>query len=442
MAVNLGGLRDVFKIPELSRRIFVTLGFLALYRVGVHVPTPGINSASLADFFEKMKGTLFEMWDLFAGGALSQASVFALGIMPYITASIIIQMLVPVVPYLEKISKEEGEEGRRKIVQFTRYGTILIALIQSLGIAKVLEMPGNFGGIIMVDSPGWTFRIMTIITMTAGTTFIMWIGEQISEKGIGNGISLIIFAGILARSPGDILKTLTLVKNKQMSIPLLIFIIIFAVAIVAGIILITQAQRRIPVQYAKRVIGRRMYGGQSTYVPLRVNQAGVIPIIFAVSIMQFPETISTFFLRGTESKFTEILSLFSLRNPLGMFIYAVLIIFFTYFYTAMTFNPNDMADNIKKQGGFVPGIKPGRTTADYFERIMSRIALPGGLFLATIALLPMILERKLSLPFYFGGTSLLIVVGVALDTMGQLESHLLMRQYSGFIQKGKIKGRY
>ncbi len=442
MAVNLGGLRDVFKIPELSRRIFVTLGFLALYRVGVHVPTPGINSASLADFFEKMKGTLFGMWDLFAGGALSQASVFALGIMPYITASIIIQMLVPVVPYLEKISKEEGEEGRRKIVQFTRYGTILIALIQSLGIAKVLEMPSNFGGIIMVDSPGWTFRIMTIITMTAGTTFIMWIGEQISEKGIGNGISLIIFAGILARSPGDILKTLTLVKNKQMSIPLLIFIIIFAVAIVAGIILITQAQRRIPVQYAKRVIGRRMYGGQSTYVPLRVNQAGVIPIIFAVSIMQFPETISTFFLRGTESKFTEILSLFSLRNPLGMFIYAVLIIFFTYFYTAMTFNPNDMADNIKKQGGFVPGIKPGRTTADYFERIMSRIALPGGLFLATIALLPMILERKLSLPFYFGGTSLLIVVGVALDTMGQLESHLLMRQYSGFIQKGKIKGRY
>ncbi|MBU0533309.1 MAG: preprotein translocase subunit SecY [Candidatus Omnitrophica bacterium] len=442
MAVNLGGLRDIFKIPELSRRIFATLGFLALYRVGIHVPTPGINSASLADFFEKMKGTLFGMWDLFAGGALSQASVFALGIMPYITASIIIQMLVPVVPYLEKISKEEGEEGRRKIVQFTRYGTILIALIQSLGIAKVLEMPGNFGGIIMVDSPGWAFRIMTIITMTAGTTFIMWIGEQISEKGIGNGISLIIFAGILARSPGDVLKTLTLVKNKQMSIPLLIFIIIFAVAIVAGIILITQAQRRIPVQYAKRVIGRRIYGGQSTYVPLRVNQAGVIPIIFAVSIMQFPETISTFFLRGTESKFTEILSLFSLRNPLGMFVYAVLIIFFTYFYTAMTFNPNDMADNIKKQGGFVPGIKPGRTTADYFERIMSRIALPGGLFLAAIALLPMILERKLSLPFYFGGTSLLIVVGVALDTMGQLESHLLMRQYSGFIQKGKIKGRY
>ncbi|MCK4905179.1 preprotein translocase subunit SecY [bacterium] len=442
MAVNLGGLRDIFKIPELSRRIFATLGFLALYRMGIHVPTPGINSASLADFFEKMKGTLFGMWDLFAGGALSQASVFALGIMPYITASIIIQMLVPVVPYLEKISKEEGEEGRRKIVQFTRYGTILIALVQSLGIAKVLEMPGNFGGIVMVDSPGWAFRIMTIITMTAGTTFIMWIGEQISEKGIGNGISLIIFAGILARSPSDVLKTLTLVKNKQMGIPLLIFVVIFAVAIVAGIVLITQAQRRIPVQYAKRVIGRKIYGGQSTYVPLRVNQAGVIPIIFAVSIMQFPETISTFFLRGTESKFTEILSLFSLRNPLGMFVYALLIIFFTYFYTAMTFNPNDMADNIKKQGGFVPGIKPGRTTADYFERIMSRIALPGGLFLAAIALLPMILERKLSLPFYFGGTSLLIVVGVALDTMGQLESHLLMRQYSGFIQKGKMKSRY
>ncbi len=408
----------------------------------MHVPTPGINSAALANFFEQMKGTLFGMWDLFAGGALSQASVFALGIMPYITASIIIQMLVPVVPYLEKISKEEGEEGRRKIVQLTRYGTILIAIIQSLGIARVLEMPGNFQGIVMVDSPGWAFRIMTIITMTAGTTFIMWIGEQISEKGIGNGISLIIFAGILARSPGDFIKTLTLVKNGQMNILLLIFIIIFCIGIVAAVILITQAQRRIPVQYAKRVIGRKIYGGQSTYIPLRVNQAGVIPIIFAVSIMQFPETISTFFLRGAESKFTNILSLFSLRNPLGMFIYAVLIVFFTYFYTAMTFNPNDMADNIKKQGGFVPGIKPGRTTADYFERIMNRIALPGGLFLAAIALLPMILESRLNLPFYFGGTSLLIVVGVALDTMGQLESHLLMRQYSGFIQKGKMRGRY
>lgn len=442
MAVNLGGLRDIFKIPELSRRIFATLGFLALYRVGIHVPTPGIDSAALAGFFQKMQGTLFGMWDLFAGGALSQASVFALGIMPYITASIIIQMLVPVVPYLEKISKEEGDEGRRKIVQLTRYGTILISVIQSLGIAKMLEMPGNFQGIVMVNNPGWAFRIMTIITMTAGTTFIMWVGEQISEKGIGNGISLIIFAGILARSPSDVLKVLTLVKNKQMSIPLLIFIIIFAVAIVAGIVLITQAQRRIPVQYAKRVIGRRIYGGQSTYIPLRVNQAGVIPIIFAISIMQFPETISTMFFRGIESRFTQIMSLFSLRNPLGMFIYAVLIVFFTYFYTAMTFNPNDMADNIKKQGGFVPGVKPGRTTADYFERIMNRIALPGGLFLAAIALLPMILERRLNLPFYFGGTSLLIVVGVALDTMGQLESHLLMRQYSGFIQKGRMKGRY
>ena len=442
MAVNLGGLRDIFKIPELSRRIFITLGFLAVYRAGIHVPTPGINTEALATFFNNMRGTLFGIWDLFAGGALSQASVFALGIMPYITASIIVQMLVPVVPYLEKLSKEEGEEGRRKIVQLTRYATILISVVQSIGIARILESPGAFGGIVMVNSPGWSFRLMTVLTMTAGTTFIMWLGEQISEKGIGNGISLIIFAGIIARSPRDLMRTIELVKNKQMNIILLLLIIVFMVLIVAAVVQITQAQRRIPVQYAKRVIGRRIYGGQSTYIPLRVNQAGVIPIIFAVSIMQFPETISTFFIRNTESRLFDIFALFSLRQPLGMFIYAVLIVFFTYFYTAMTFNPNEMAENIKKYGGFVPGIKPGRTTADYFERIMTRIALPGGIFLAAIALLPMILERRLNLPFYFGGTSLLIVVGVALDTMGQLESHLLMRQYSGFIQKGKMKGRY
>ena len=441
MAVNLGGLRDIFKIPELSRRIFITLGFLAVYRLGIHVPIPGINTEALATFFNNMRGTLFGMWDLFAGGALSQASVFALGIMPYITASIIIQMLVPVIPYLEKLSKEEGEEGRRKIVQLTRYATIFISVVQGIGIAKMLESPAAFGGVVMVNYPGWSFRVMTVLTITAGTTFIMWLGEQISEKGIGNGISLIIFAGIIARSPQDLLRTITLIQNKQMNIIVLIFIIAFMVAIVAAVVQITQAQRRIPVQYAKRVIGRKIYGGQSTYIPLRVNQAGVIPIIFANAILMFPQTIATF-MGGSDSKFFQIASLFDYRQPLGMFIYAVLIVFFTYFYTAMTFNPSDMADNIKKYGGFVPGIKPGKTTADYFERIMSRIALPGGIFLAVIALLPAILTQRLHLPFYFGGTSLLIVVGVALDTMGQLESHLLMRQYSGFIQKGKMRGRY
>lgn len=442
MAVNLGGLRDIFKIPELSRRIFITLAFLAVYRLGVHVPTPGVNGAALAEFFNQMQGTLLGMANLFAGGALSRASVFALGIMPYITASIIIQLLVPVIPALEKLSKEEGEEGRRKIVQYTRYATILIALVQSMGFARALESPAVFGGMVMVNSPGWSFRLMTMLTMTSGTAFLMWLGEQISEKGIGNGISLIIFAGIIARSPGDIYNTINLVRSKQMHILTFLFIIVFVVAVIAAVVLITQAQRRIPVQYAKRVIGRKIYGGQSTYIPLRVNQAGVIPIIFAVSIMQFPETISTFFLRGKESALFDILSLFSLRAPLGMLVYAALIVFFTYFYTAMTFNPSDMADNIKRYGGFIPGVKPGRKTADYLERIMTRITLPGGLFLAAIALLPTILEKQLNLPFYFGGTSLLIVVGVALDTMGQLESHLLMRQYKGFIHKGKMRGRY
>jgi preprotein translocase subunit SecY len=441
MAVNLGGLRDIFKIPELSRRIFITLGFLALYRIGVHVPTPGINTEALGEFFSQMQGTLFGMVDLFAGGALRRAAIFALGIMPYVTSSIILQMLIPVVPYLEKLSREEGEEGRRKIVQYTRYGTILISIIQALGLALWLERPDAFGGVVMVHSPGWNFRLMTIITMTAGTAFLMWLGEQISEKGIGNGISLIIFAGIVARSPWDVRRTIDLVINKQMHILLFIFMIVFIVAVVAGVVLITQAQRRIPVQYAKRVIGRRIYGGQSTYIPLRVNQAGVIPIIFANAVLMFPQTISTF-LGGSESKFFQIASLFGYNHPLGMFVYAVLIIFFTYFYTAMTFNPSEMADNIKKYGGFVPGIKPGRTTADYFERIMTRIALPGGLFLAAMALLPTILMQRLHVPFYFGGTSLLIVVGVALDTMGQLESHLLMRQYRGFIQKGKMRARY
>jgi preprotein translocase subunit SecY len=442
MAVNLGGLKDIFKIPELSRRIFITLALLAVYRLGVHVPTPGVDSAALAKFFSEMQGTLLGMANLFAGGALSRASVFALGIMPYITASIIIQLLVPVIPALEKLSKEEGEEGRRKIVQYTRYATILIALVQSMGFARALESPAVFGGMVMVSSPGWSFRLMTVITMTSGTAFLMWLGEQISEKGIGNGISLIIFAGIIARSPGDIYNTIKLVSSRQMHIITFLFIIVFVVAVVAAVVLITQAQRRIPVQYAKRVIGRKMYGGQSTYIPLRVNQAGVIPIIFAVSIMQFPETISTFFLRGKESTLLDIMRLFSLREPLGMLVYAALIIFFTYFYTAMTFNPSDMADNIKRYGGFIPGITPGRKTADYLERIMTRITLPGGLFLAAIALLPTILEQQLKLPFQFGGTSLLIVVGVALDTMGQLESHLLMRQYKGFIQKGKMRGRY
>lgn len=440
MAINPSSLKDIFKIPELSRRIFITLGLLAIYRIGIYIPVPGINIQALREFFRQVQHTLFGMVDLFAGGALSNASIFALGIMPYVSASIIIQLLIPVFPYLEKLSREEGEEGRRKIIQYTRYGTVLISLIQGMGIALWLENPAAFGGTVMVLSPGWNFRLMTIITLTTGTAFLMWLGEQISEKGIGNGISLIIFAGIIAHFPGDLRRTIGLVRTNQMNIFLLLLLIMFMIAVVAAVVLITQAQRRIPVQYAKRLIGRKMYGGQSTYIPLRVNQAGVIPIIFASSILMFPHTIATFF-GGTQSRIFEIASYFDFHQPLGMFFYAILIIFFTYFYTAITFNPTHMADNIKKYGGFVPGIKPGRTTAEYFDRIMTRIALPGGIFLAIIALLPTILIRQFHIPFYFGGASLLIIVGVALDTMGQLESHLLMRQYKGFLQTGRLRGR-
>ncbi len=436
----LDSFRDIFRIPELRKRIFFTLGLLAVYRIGTHVPVPGIDSKALSEFFRQMQGTIFGMIDLFAGGGLRRLSIFALGIMPYITASIIMELLIPVFPALEKLHKE-GEEGRKKLVQYTRIATVFISLFQSLGIAIWLENPANFQGRLIVPYPGWSFKLLTMITVTAGTSFLMWLGEQITEKGIGNGISLIIFAGIIARYPAYFARTVALVKTRQVHMFLLLMLLVFMVFVVAGVVLITMGQRKIPVQYARRVIGRRVYGGQNTYLPLRVNQAGVIPIIFAIAILQFPQTISAF-LGANNPVLKNFSTIFSTYHPVGMFLYAVLIIFFTYFYTAITFNPKEISDNIKKYGGFIPGIRPGKATSEYLDKVMTRIAFPGGIFLAVIALLPVLLIKWLNVPFYFGGTSLLIVVGVALDTLQQIESHLIMRQYEGFLTKGRMRGRY
>ena len=436
----LSGFRDIFRIPELKKRVLFTLAIIAVFRIGAFVPTPGIDTNALVDYFARMQGTLFGMADLFSGGALRKLSIFALGIMPYISASIIMQLLTPVIPYLEKLSKE-GDFGRKKITQYTRYGTIVVSLIQSTGISLWLSNPHSFGGLKIVPNPGLYFHFIVVMTLTTGTVFIMWLGEQITERGIGNGISLIIFAGIVAGMPGDLGRTYRLLDTGQMRFFSLIFLAAIMIAVIAAVVLITQGYRKIPVQYAKRIVGRKMYGGQNTHIPLRVNQAGVIPIIFAVSIMMFPQTIMTF-LPGKSSIIGTIVSYFSMNQWPGMIMYVVLIILFTYFYTAITFNPVEMADNMKKYGGFVPGIRPGKPTAEYFDRIMTKIAFAGGIFLGAIAILPTLLTKWMNIPFYFGGTSLLIVVGVALDTMKQVESHLLMRHYEGFMKRGRLRARY
>ncbi|MFH1905221.1 MAG: preprotein translocase subunit SecY [bacterium] len=436
----LSGFRDIFRIPELKKRVLFTLTIIAVFRIGAFVPTPGIDTSALVEYFARMQGTLFGMADLFSGGALRKLSIFALGIMPYISASIIMQLLTPVIPYLEKLSKE-GDFGRKKITQYTRYGTIVVSIIQSTGISLWLSNPHSFGGLKIVPNPGLYFHFIVVITLTTGTVFIMWLGEQITERGIGNGISLIIFAGIVAGMPGDLRRTWGLLDTGQMRFFTLIFLIAIMIVVIAAVVLITQGYRKIPVQYAKRIVGRKMYGGQNTHIPLRVNQAGVIPIIFAVSIMMFPQTIMTF-LPAKSSIIGTIVSYFSMNQWPGMIMYVVLIILFTYFYTAITFNPVEMADNMKKYGGFVPGVRPGKPTAEYFDRIMTKIAFAGGIFLGAIAILPTLLTKWLNIPFYFGGTSLLIVVGVALDTMKQVESHLLMRHYEGFMKKGRLRARY
>jgi preprotein translocase subunit SecY len=436
-------IRSIFKIPELRRRVVFTLLLLVVYRVGGHVPVPGINGAALKAWFASNAGGLFGLYDLFVGGSLERATIFALGIMPNVSASIILQLLTAVVPYFERLQKE-GEEGRKKITQYTRYGTVILAFIQGYGIAVFLQGLGSMqaGGqqVGVVTNPGFGFTIMTMITLTAGTIFVMWLGEQITERGIGNGISLIITVGIIADYPRYAINTIRQLLNRSLSPIMLVVILALMVVVIAAVIAITQGQRRIPVQYAKRIVGRRIYGGQSTHIPLRVNTAGVIPIIFAQSLIMLPSTFGALFLRN--NAFIETMN--ALMSPSSLVynvLYVAIIIFFSYFYTAIIFNPVDLADNMKKYGGFVPGIRPGKKTAEYIDRILTRITLPGGAFLAGIAVLPVLLNVWAKVPFYFGGTGLLITVGVTLDTLQQIESHLVMRHYDGFMKKGRIRGR-
>ncbi len=433
----LKGVEGLGQVPELRRRILFTLAFLAIYRIGVQIPAPGIDAEALASFFARSQGTLFGLFDMFSGGALKRLSIFALGIMPYISASIILQLLQVAVPHLEQL-KKEGEAGRRKISQYTRYGTVVLSMIQGLGIAIGLESMTSPAGIPVVAMPGWGFRLITALTLMSGTVFLMWLGEQITERGIGNGISMIIFAGIVARMPSAIINTFRLVRTGELHPALLLFLIIMMVAVIAFICFMERAHRRIPIQYARRVVGRRVYGGQSTHLPLKVNTAGVIPPIFASSIMMFPATIANF----ARVPWMESISQ-ALRpgNPIYEALFVAFIIFFCYFYTAITFNPSDMAENLKKYGGYIPGIRPGRRTAEYIDKVLTRITLIGAIYVAGICVLPDILISKLNVPFYFGGTALLIVVGVAMDTMGQIESHLITRSYDGFVKGARIKGR-
>lgn len=427
---------NIFKIPDLRRKILFTLGLVAVYRLGTHVPIPGINAPALGLLLGQMRGTVFGLYDIFVGGALSRASIFALGIMPYISASIIFQLLGSVFPYLEKLQRDE--EGRKKINQYTRYATVGLAVIQASTIAIYLEsQPATAAGPI-VSSGGVFFRMLTILTMTAGTIFVMWLGEQITDKGIGNGISFIIFVGCLDDTPRQVGQTIQMMRAGEISWFALFVLIAIIFGVYAGVVLMTQAMRKIPVQYPKRVVGRKMYGGQATYIPLRINTAGVIPIIFAQSLIVFPSTIATII------KIPWMQRLAHTIGPGGWLydvLYAIAIIFFTYFYTSVVFNPRDLADNMQRYGGFIPGLRPGPNTASFIDRSLSLLTLPGALFLTFMALLPTFLMHTMRLPFYFGGTTLLIIVGVALDTIQQIESHLVMRHYEGLLKGSKIKGR-
>ncbi len=431
----LEGFSNASRIPELRRRLLFTAAMLAVYRIGVAVPTPGIDGQALSAFFDAARSTLFGWINLFSGGALERFSVFALGIMPYISVAIILDLFKVAWPYLDELYKE-GEAGRRKITQYTRYGTVGLALIQGMMIAISLEHIQAPGGGSVVYNPGWEFRIITVLTLVAGTMFIMWLGEQITERGIGNGISLIIMAGIVARLPSALGVTAQFLREGELSIFVLLLILILAFGVTAGIVYVETGQRRIPVQYAKRVVGRRVYGGQSSHLPLKINTSGVIPPIFASSILVFPATVATFI--------PALKDYAAFLTPGGVIydlVYVILIVFFCYFYTAVTFNPVDVADNMKKYGGFIPGIRPGRYTADYIDRVLSRITLGGAIYVSAVCILPTLLIQRFNVPFYFGGTALLIVVGVALDTVAQIETHLLTRNYEGFMRRGRIKSR-
>jgi preprotein translocase subunit SecY len=460
-------IRNVFAIPDLRRRVLFSFALLGIYRIGSHLPTPGLDASALEEFFKSQAGGLLGFLDIFSGGALRRLSVFALGITPYITASIILQLLTVVWPYLEKLSKE-GEMGRRKITQYTRYGTVLLSIVQGAGIALWLWGQTTATGRHLAlrdptsDVGKLGFVLMAILTLTTGTAFVMWLGEQITERGIGNGISLIIFAGIVASLPSATIGFVQQVQRGQMPLFAAIFLLVFMIAVVAAIVYVERAQRRIPVQYAKRVVGRRVYGGQNTYLPLRVNTGGVIPIIFAVSIIQFPQYIASAFQSDLMKKIAEQLSM---GQPLYNLIYGAGIVFFCYFYISIIFNPNDTAENMRKYGGFIPGIRPGKATSEYIDNVLTRITLIGALYLVIVAIIPEFLlmgfkvqsvpfvgawldthlpnfvTQGLGVPFYFGGTSLLIVVGVAMDTVQQIESQLVMRNYDGFLKKGRIRGR-
>jgi preprotein translocase subunit SecY len=432
---------DIFEIQDLRRRVLYTLGALAVYRLGASVPIPGIDGRALRSLFEAQSNNLLGYLDIFSGGALSRFSIFSMGVMPYINASIIMSLLqgAHVFPYLDRLAKE-GELGRRKMNQLTRYLTLFLAAFQSFGLTIAISKMPTPGNVPVIQNPSTFFYATTVLTLTAGTIFIMWLGEQMTERGIGNGISLIIFAGIVDRLPSAVMKVLELLRLEELSIFAVLFLTALCLLVTASVVWVETAQRKIPVQYAKRVVGRKMYGGASTFLPLKVDQSGVIAVIFAVSLLTVPLTIVQF---NQKADWAQKLGRFwSSGNPWYEVLYAALIIFFCYFYNSVSINPDDLADNMKKWGGFIPGIRPGEPTAAYINWVLERITLGGALFVAAIAILPDYMRRSLNAPFFFGGTSLLIVVGVALDTVGQLNAHLVMRHYEGFLKKGRIKGRW